>query len=228
MTSLFILSLPRSLSSFLYHRIRATLNAQEPSWTTDGELLNNDRFVFYQGKREDESLKFTEQEKAPEDFARMLSFLEEASVASNYVYKDVIQPFVMTHWLATKDYPVLKIKRSLTDITYSLLKKKWHYPERAARMQTTSTAKIIEGLWRARQAIDRIDGPSIHFDEIIQEESYLQDALRQLYPQQNLPLVHYLDDHFCRNRFLYLKRRETDQYQELQELVQKVQAQLVE
>ena len=43
MRSLFVVSLPRSLSSLLYVAASRALGLAEPGWTTDGEILNRDR-----------------------------------------------------------------------------------------------------------------------------------------------------------------------------------------
>ena len=47
--SLFIVALPRSLSSIIYQAARHCLSLQEPRWTSDGEFLNADRFVLIPG-----------------------------------------------------------------------------------------------------------------------------------------------------------------------------------
>ena len=41
--SLFVVSLPRSLSSFLYVAAARAIGLAEPAWTSDGEILNRDR-----------------------------------------------------------------------------------------------------------------------------------------------------------------------------------------
>ena len=43
--SLFVVSLPRSLSTVTYHAARRALGLAEPTWTTDGEILNLRRFA---------------------------------------------------------------------------------------------------------------------------------------------------------------------------------------
>ena len=48
--SLFVLSLPRSLSTLLYHAAREAMTLCEPAWTSDGEILNADRYALYQGQ----------------------------------------------------------------------------------------------------------------------------------------------------------------------------------
>src|SRR5258707_7432114 len=44
--SLLILGLPRSLTSLVYRWSARALGLRAPSWTTDGEFLNIDRFTF--------------------------------------------------------------------------------------------------------------------------------------------------------------------------------------
>ena len=45
--SLFIVSLPRSFSSYVYALARGALMLQEPTFTTFGEILNFERFPDY-------------------------------------------------------------------------------------------------------------------------------------------------------------------------------------
>ena len=116
MQSLFIVSLPRSMSSFIFQVAQLSLGFQQPIWTSDGEVLNNDRFATYEGEGYDESVKFTHPDRNPDTFARLTAFLNEATVAQNFVYKDVIQPFVLANWLPTSGFKVLKIKRPFIDI----------------------------------------------------------------------------------------------------------------
>lgn len=42
--SLFVVSLPRSLSTLIYHAVRQSVGLEEPIWTSDGEIMNLDRF----------------------------------------------------------------------------------------------------------------------------------------------------------------------------------------
>ena len=63
MKTLFIISLPRSLSSLVFEVARLSLDLIEPSWTSHGEIMNNDRYIHYTGKSYDESLKYIRQEK---------------------------------------------------------------------------------------------------------------------------------------------------------------------
>ena len=112
MQSLFIVSLPRSMSSFIFQVAQHSLGFKQPIWTSDGEILNNDRFATYKGEGYDESVKFTHPERDPDTFAKLTAFLNEATVAQNFIYKDVIQPFVLANWLpwvskkVDKPYPI--------------------------------------------------------------------------------------------------------------------------
>lgn len=223
MVSLFIISLPRSLSSYIYKQTKHALNFKSPIWTSDGEILNNDRFVFYNGQRFDEGLKFTLREQAPDKFEKICNFLEEICIDRNYIYKDVIQPFVMEEWLSNKKYKVLKIERSLVDVAYSVIKKGWTYPLIAARSNNKLEVRLIEGLIRAKKAIEKIQGASISYENLIYDEKYLHDALTQLYPGKTINSIEYINDQFCFSRDLYLKRRKTEKYLEVKALVEKVQ-----
>ena len=43
LSSLFVVSLPRSLSSLLYVAAARAIGLSQPAWTSDGETLNRDR-----------------------------------------------------------------------------------------------------------------------------------------------------------------------------------------
>src|SRR5829696_7255360 len=97
--SLFVVSLPRSLSSITYYISRVVLGLKAPSWTSDGEILNVDRYALYQGPRHDTGIKFVVKEKNPALFQSAIDFLDQATVSTGFAYKDVIHPFVTSEWL---------------------------------------------------------------------------------------------------------------------------------
>ena len=79
--SLFVVSLPRSLSSLLYEAAAVSLGLAQPGWTTDGEILNRDRVPRRLHDRAPADERFTLLGSAPDAFADMTEFLDEAAGA---------------------------------------------------------------------------------------------------------------------------------------------------
>src|SRR5919198_1173392 len=132
--SLFILSLPRSLSSLTYQIACRAVGLAEPIWTMDGEILNIDRMAHHRGPRIDEGVKFTTRHDDPELFQKLTDFLSEVVVPNGFAYKDVVHPFVVSEWHGLKDFGVLKIQRDVCDVAFSMLESHWYYPRHAARL----------------------------------------------------------------------------------------------
>jgi hypothetical protein len=221
MNSLFVISLPRSLSSLTYYIARVALNLEAPSWTSDGEILNVDRFALYQGPTHDTSVKFTVKEYDPLRFKSAIDFLNQATVPSGFAYKDVIHPFVVSEWLKSSDFRVLRIKRNLSDVVFSMMAHKWFYPKMASPNQDDVEAAVIEGLIRADRALDTVRGEHVDFDALIADENVLRDALLKLYPAASILTFKYLNESFCAFRDQQvLHRRTLAQYKRLEEKVQ--------
>jgi hypothetical protein len=182
--SLFILSLPRSFSSETFRLARAALGLQEPIWTSEGEILNNDRSVLYQGKRFDEGLKFTRRETAPGDFAKVTAFLDQIVQPEGFIYKDVVQPFVSSDWLAgRRDLAVLKILPDLVHVASAVVARNWSYPAAASDGQGGRLRRIVQGLLQAEQAILAAPGEAVAFADLVSGRSSLRASLQRLYPE---------------------------------------------
>src|ERR1044072_5027726 len=156
MNSLFVVSLPRSLSSLTYYIARVALGLIAPSWTSDGEIMNIDRFALYAGPRNDANVKFLVKEDKPALFERAIDFLDQATVPHGFAYKDVIHPFVVAEWLKQNEFRVLRIKRNLTNVVFSMLAHNWLYPRVVSQNQDDTEEAVIEGLIRADMALDSI------------------------------------------------------------------------
>ncbi len=109
--SLFVVSLPRSLSTLLYHAIRQSLALREPQWTTDGEILNVRRFAFLAEEGAVEGVRYVQRDHDGPRFAKLLAFLDQVTQAQGFAYKDVIQPFVVGEWLARQSAPPVGVNR---------------------------------------------------------------------------------------------------------------------
>ena len=220
MRSLFVVSLPRSLSSLLYQTLRRTLGLAEPVWTSDGEVLNLHRFAHLPEGSEVEGLRFTDPARDPERFARLVAFLDQAIVRQGFLYKDVVQPFVVARWLSGSGVAALRIERPLADVAYAMSERGWLYPRAAADGNGSPERELIAGLVRAQRALAEIPGPVVRFDELIHDEEPLAAALRSLYG--DVPVPRYLDDGFRAVREEVLRRRETDRWRQLAQLIEEM------
>ena len=102
--SLFVLSLPRSLSSLLYVAAAGAIGLAEPAWTSDGEILNRDRVPRRLQGLAPADERFTLLGSAPDVFASMTSYLDRAALRQGFAYKDVVQPFVIGGWEGLGDF----------------------------------------------------------------------------------------------------------------------------
>ena len=222
MKTLFVLSLPRSLSTLVYHAARLSLELNEPTWTSDGEIMNNDRYIHYAGKGYDEGLKYIREEKEPEIFNRLSAFLDQAAAPEGFIYKDVVHPFVVSRWLNTREIQVLKIKRPLADVAFSMLTKQWYYPAMAADEKNSIDnieAAVIQGLVLAEKAIDQAPGETIAYDILVQDEQIITKVLERLYPEENVIPMGFIDDDFRRQGQQVLERRKTGIYKKIEEKI---------
>ncbi len=220
-SSLFIVSLPRSLSSMAYYIARVVLGLNAPSWTSDGEILNINRYALYPGPNHDTSIKFLLKEKNAALFQTAIDFLDQATMPAGFAYKDVVQPFVVSEWLRSSEFRVLRIKRSLTDVAFSMLNQGWHYPRFASGSEGDLEETVIEGIIRADRALDSVPGEHIDYDDLMVDESVLRNALVKLYLNDTLQEFQYTDS-FRATGNTILQRRSTDQYKMLSEKVEKL------
>ncbi len=221
-TSLFVLSLPRSLSTVVYHAACLSLDLSQPAWTTDGELLNSDRFARPPGDAGEPGSKFTLRERAPEFFDDLGRFLDRTVAQKGYGYKDVVHPFVCSAWLADGRYPVIKLRRDPAEVAMSMLARSWHYPATVASPGRDLDVAVIEGLLRAWRAIDAVPGVTLDYDAVIADEDALLTALAELYPAAAPRRVRFIDSAFGAYRDRQLARRETGEYLRLSAIVDRV------
>ena len=226
MKSLFIVSLPRSLSTVVYHVARLALGLEQPSWTSDGEVLNYDRFTLRDESAHDRGAKYVRHEKEPLLFQQLLTFADDTLKRQDFAYKDVVQPFLLSTFLTEKEFAVLKIKRNLTDVCYSMFQKEWFYPARAAEKSTCLDDAVVEGLIQAESVIHSIPGETIHYDDFIDNERVIRNSLVALYPNDKIKGFTFIDDDFRERTEKILKRRETDLYKEIAQRVERMRTEI--
>jgi hypothetical protein len=230
LSSLFVVALPRSLSSVVYHASRLALGLEEPLWTSDGEILNNDRFALYGGPTHDAGVKYVRPAAAPELFQRVLSFIDQVTLRDGFAYKDVVQPFVAAAWLPASGLRVLRVRRRLADVAFSMLQRQWFYPANASAvpangaegappaMPVTEVA-VIRGLLAAERELETLPGETVEFEDLIADENALIGALRRLYPEARLRGVRFIDEGFRQYRDRILARRNDEEYRRIESVL---------
>jgi hypothetical protein len=203
LASLFVVSLPRSLSSLLYVAAAHAIGLAEPLWTSDGEILNRNRVPRriqsrMQSLAPDE--RFTLLGSAPDVFTSMTSYLDRAALRQGFAYKDVVQPFVIGGWEGLSDFKVLKVRRSVAEVAYTMQKRKWLYPAHAARVFDEHPWALVEGLVRAEAVLDALPGETVEYADAVLDHDALEAALSRLYPDASLAPPRYIDRGFARTR----------------------------
>lgn len=222
--SLFVLALPRSLSSFIFHAARIALGHEAPGWTTDGELLNLDRFGLGVPTHRVEE-KYRQQHTSPRAFDALQDFLGRHVAGTGHVYKDVVQPFACAAWLRPGRMPVLKLRRDPGEVALSMRDRDWRYPAGVATLSISRDdpdTALVEGLLRAWRAIDAVPGATLDYDAACDDESAFLDALARAHPQARIDRIGYIDDEFRVARQAQRARRGTDAYRRMSDRVARV------
>jgi len=226
LNSLILVSLPRSLSTQTYHLLRAGLGLAQPTWTSDGEILNLDRHCLFPKAKGRESRKFVEPRLEPERFRQAVDFLRVATLAKGFIYKDVVQPFAVADWLPGSGLNVVRIERRLADVAYAMIEKRWYYPGNAASLEEDTEGALIEGLVRAGQALDLLPATRLEYDELTVEEAALWEPLQRLYPEAAIDRRSYLDSAFREALAERVRRRDTRRYREIEARCEEIRARL--
>lgn len=219
--SLFVVSLPRSYSGLVHFMARRHLALREPRWTTDGEVLNLDRYVHLRGPRWGSSEAFTTRGDS-DLFDRMTHLLDEVVQPAGYVYKEVTQPFVLAAWLPSTSLRVVKIVRPVPDVAYAMLARGWDYPRVAAAPSSRGDAAVVEGLLRAEAALATVPGVTLSYDDMVAGEGALAGVFEELYPDAHVGPVRYIDDAFAHERYRQFARRATPRYKALAALADRL------
>ena len=225
--SLFVVSLPRSLSSLLYVAATRAIGLAEPTWTSDGEILNRDRVPRRKQSLAPADERFTLLGSAPDVFASMTSYLDGAALRRGFAYKDVVQPFVIGGWEGLGEFRVLKVRRNVAEVAYTMLKRQWLYPARAASVFDEHPWALVEGLVRAEAVLDALPGETVEYAHAVLGHQPLEAALRRLYPDAPFTPVGYIDRRFARTRGrLEAERRNSLVFRRLEWIVSEVRERL--
>jgi hypothetical protein len=225
--SLFVVSLPRSLSSLLYAAAAHALGLAEPNWTSDGEILNRDRVPRRLQSLAPADERFTLLGSAPDVFGDMTGHLDRTALRRGFAYKDVVQPFVVGGWDGLRDFKILKVRRSVAEVAYTMLKRRWLYPARAASLFEDHPWTLVEGLVRAEAVLDALPGETVEYAGAVLDHDPLEHALRRLYPEAQVAPPRYIDGGFVRTRRrLEAERRDSLVFRRLESIVATVRERL--
>jgi hypothetical protein len=225
--SLFVVSLPRSLSSLLYVAAARAIGLAEPTWTTDGEILNSDRVPKRLQPLAPTGERFTLLGSSPDAFTSMTRFLDSTALRHGFAYKDVVQPFVIGGWEGLGDFEVLKVRRNVAEVAYAMLKRKWLYPAHAASIFDAHPWALVEGLVRAEAVLDALPGETVEYADAVLDHRPLELALRRLYPDAPPARPRYIDRGFDRTRRrLEADRRDSLVFRRLEWIVSAVRERL--
>jgi hypothetical protein len=219
--------LPRSLSSLLYVAAARAVGLAEPTWTSDGEILNRDRVPKRLHCLAPADERFTLLGSAPDVFSSMTSYLDNAASRQGFAYKDVVQPFVIGGWEGLGDFEVLKVRRNVAEVAYTMLKRQWLYPARAASVFDAHPWALVEGLLRAEAVLDALPGETVEYADAVLGHGPLEAALRRLYPDAELAPPRYIDRGFAWTRQrLEAERRNSLVFRRLEWIVSAVRERL--
>jgi hypothetical protein len=225
--SLFVVSLPRSLSSLLYVAAARAVGLAEPTWTCDGEILNRERVPKRLQSLAPTDARFTLLGSAPDVFAGMTSYLDHTALRQGFAYKDVVQPFVIGGWEGLGDFKVLKVRRNVAEVAYTMLRRQWLYPARAASLYEAHPWALVEGLVRAEAVLDALPGERVDYADAVLDHDPVEVALRRLYPDTPLAPLRYIDRGFARTRRrLEADRRDSLVFRRLEWIVSAVRERL--
>lgn len=225
-SSLFVVALPRSLSTEIFERARAALSLAAPAWTSAGEILNSGRWRML--AREDDGDRFTTTHETAR-FEQWTRFLDDVVQPRGRAYKDVVQPFVCARWLAQAQARghaprVLRVRRPLADVAWSMLEAGWRYPARAAATGKHDIDRLLSGLLQARDALSEPATVEVDFDALTRGEDALAGALRRLYPDIDLPALRFDDARFRAHSATVLERRTTPRWRMLDARIRTLEA----
>lgn len=216
--SLFIVALPRSLSSEIFQVLRSMTGLKEAQWATDGEILNLDRHILHSHQKAEEvqALKYLRLDHSPETFHRGMTFLDDCTQQNGYIYKDVVQPFLLSAWPSLKNFNSIYVDRKVEDVAFSVLRQKWEWPAHALTRSQVQRHDVIRGLLLAQKTLQEMPCRRIEFEKVIFEASSLEEVLEGY----DFKPVNYLTPDFCRRRDQTLSKRHTAEYLELAEEIQ--------
>ena len=138
--------------------------------------------------------------------------------ADGFVYKDVVQPFIVSAWLSTHPMPAVIIHRNVVDVAYAMWQKQWTYPSNAVPSCDHPKKELLAGLHAAKEVLKTLKGAHIHYEQLVQDETVLPSALKELYNLDHIPSINYLTPSFRQYSKHIDQRKETPLYQELKDL----------
>jgi hypothetical protein len=111
---------------------------------------------------------------------------------------------------------VIRIRRNVADVAYSMLSREWFYPARLFPEARSRASAIVQGLVLASRALDDVPAETLDFEQLTADHVPLHQTVQKLYPEYEIEPVFYLNDDFLRERDEILRRRKTKAYARLE------------
>jgi len=211
--SLFVVSLPRSFSSYTYLLARSALLMGEPRFTTFGEVLNSERFDKDYAAPEALRSVFVRQDRDPAAFQQNIAFLDRVVEPRGFAYKDVRQPFVMAAWLRSrKEFRILHIRRNIADVAAAMLRLRWVSPAAAANHHADIESAVVEGLVLSDQVLATLPAVTVEYDDLVRDGRALSAALLKLYPDFEVPAIRFRNAELAARHARTMALRASPQY----------------
>jgi hypothetical protein len=225
--SLFIVSLPRSFSSYTYLLTRSALLLGEPRFTTFGEILNYDRFDKGYAAPEGSRSWYVRQEREPAAFHKNTALVDRVVETHGFAYKDVCQPFVVAAWLrGRKEFRILRIRRNIADVAATMLELKWLYPAAAANYNADIESAVVEGLVLADDVLATLPAVTVEYDDLVHDGTALSAALSTLYPNYEFPAIRFRNDQLGAKHARTMTLRASPQYAVIERIIRDVRGNL--
>jgi hypothetical protein len=206
--SLFVLSLPRSLSSLVYRVAADALGLRRPRWVTDGEILNADRLAWLHAPG-----VTRKGARSGWPAAAIDEYLDAVVQPHGWAYKDVIQPFVTVKWTRRAGVRTLVIRGNVSGSAIAMIDRGEWWPAEIAPHADRILAHV-RGLALMKEALDAASH-AVHVDasELMADGESLRHALARLYPEVDVPVLPYATEAgFVNERARVLARFGTARY----------------
>ncbi|MEL7146119.1 MAG: hypothetical protein AAFO69_07100 [Bacteroidota bacterium] len=193
-----------------------------PGWTSSGEITNSDRFSPEEHQKHGSIPKFLRGDQNLEMAKKVRRLLDLNIKPQEYVYKDVVQPFLVTEWLAAEQYPTIIIHRNPVDVAIAMWQRDWYYPANVTSSGSSLKKQLMTGLYDAQSALATVRGVAIQFEHLLKDEVVIQSALKDLYNSNNIPVVRYLSPAFKEYSKQIDQRKKSNLYEEFNNIYQEL------
>lgn len=227
--SFIIFGVPKSGSSSLYSTLCGALPfLEKPVYTTVGEFMNFERNIHLKVENDIHMLRGGEKTDmlghlVDNGFRRRIQFIDHLVQREGFLYKDVVQPFLVASWFQEENYPLdaIFIDRPIEQVIYR--------HEVADQIQGREDIENLASTFiEAKNKLLELSIPKLDFDDFIFDEDVLKKIVSDIYSdtevedQVKWPELNYIDDDFKEKRENRLKDRESERFSEVSDIISQV------